>query len=676
MTGLSKAGAWLVLAVACAVVAGWMLDIRLLTSIAPGYNTMKFNTAVCLVLLAAAVLLWSRPLSLVLAVAVALLATATLVEITFSRSFGIDELIFRDIYVTGAAPPGRMALATALSLLALSLAIWCVRAGRRRLAETLIFLPLLASSTAVLGYLYDAEQFYSVASLASVAVHTAATLLILSFALLAAMPDGLLSWAVTSRGPGATMVRQTAPVIVAALTLVGFVQVRTGVARAFGEHFGVGLMVLVGIAIAIGVSIRAAVRLDNADGARGEAERSLSDLVNSLTEGRNEAWDRAELLADELARERRRFDRAVASTDSVVWTVETTAGQHVPVYVSPNAVRVLGDELQPGETATAALARLVDEDQRPAALEFRRKVREGETAEVELRLSVSGRAKWVRVHGVPRPEPDRTFYDGIMTDSTAEHAIGEQRELLLIREREQIERLSEMNRVRDEFMAVAGHELRTPVAVILGYTELISEPNATAETVAASVEVIARRAHQLNELVERVFDLAKIDSGAMELDPEEVSALDFVADLLASYRPHADAAGISLTAEVAPASVIADWPRLQQVFDNLLSNALKYTPTGGHVTLTVSERDDQVVFDLADDGIGVKADELPQLFDRLFRASNAREARIPGTGLGLAVTKALVEAHHGTITATSNLPQGMVFSITLPGSHRTQGVRL
>lgn len=665
MRKFSRAAAGVVLLLGCAVLLGWVLEVRVLTSVVPDYNTMKVNTALSLASLAAVILLGRRLLSSVLLGLVGLLAAATLIEIIWSRSLGIDELVFQDQYTTGGAP-GRMAPATASAILALVIALGATYGRRDKLAQAVLAVPLLVGAVALIGYLYDAEQLYRVASLSSVALHTSFALLLLAVSVLASIPDSPLSWIATGRGPGATVVRRTAPLIVVGLVLLGYVRMRLGDAGAFGEHFGIAIMVLVSIVIAVGSTVQAARPLDVADAARANAEQGLHDLVSSLREGRDEAWARAEEAAADLARERARFDRAISGTDSVAWTVETTSGQPAHVYASPNAERVLGGGLLPGETATAALARLVDADQRDAALAFRRCVREGIEATTELRLSVDGRARWLRVQGVPRPEGDRVFYDGVITDSTLAHEISEQREVLLLREKLQVEKLVELNRMRDEFIAIAGHELRTPVAVILGYLEMLSDPGASSQAIAEGIEVISRRAHQLNELVERVFDLARIDSGAMDLTVEPVQVAPFVDDLMTAHRHAAEAAGITLTTEVAPVCVLADRARLQQIFDNLLSNALKYTPDGGHVTLTVSESDRAVTFAVSDDGIGVGADELPRLFERLFRASTAREARIPGTGLGLAVTKALVEAQNGTMTAAANEPRGMVFRVTLP----------
>jgi signal transduction histidine kinase len=509
LEGLSRALAWLVLVLACSVVAGWAFDVRALTTVLQGYNSMKFNTALCLLGLSIA-LLACTPLARWAAMAgVGLLTFATLVEMATGTSLGIDELIFSDTATTGAAP-GRMAPATATGLLALTVALMLVRSGRTRTAQVLLLLPMTIGLTAILGYAFDVEQLYQVASLTSVALHTAVAMLLTTVAIAGLIPRGILAWTVRGPGPGAKIMRQTTPIITIGLTALGQIRMRLGDAGAFGEHFGIALMVLVGILISAGVTTFAAARLD-------------------------------------------------------------------------------------------------------------------------------------------------------------------EREKLLVQEHGSVLRLSELNRMRDEFIAVAGHELRSPVTVILGYCELLTDPAATDADRREGAAVIARRAEQLNELVGQLFDLAKMDAGLMDLDIEPVPVATFVADLIAGYRHSALAAGVDLSMDAVDAVVLADRTRLQQVFDGLLSNALKYTPAGGHVVLKVTLNGGAVVFELADDGIGVEPEELPHLCERLFRASSARDAQIPGTGLGLAVAKSLVEAQGGTLIARQNQPRGLVFCVTLPEAVNRQG---
>lgn len=664
--GLGRALAWLVLGLACAVMLGWFFDVRVLTSVVPGYSTMKFNTALCFVGLAAALLARTSALRWVPLGGVGLLAAGTLLQIWTGWSLGIDEAVVEDRATTGGAAQGRMAPATATALFSLAVAAMLLNTRRYRWVQVILLVPVMIALTALLGYLYDVEELYRVASLTSVALHTAVGILLSALAVAAFVPRGLLAWSVRGHGPGAVLVRQTTPVIVIALTVGGLVRKELGDNGVFGEHFGIALSVMTAIVVAVGTTVFSARRLDVTDDQRVEAEESLRQLIASLTAGRDEAWARAETLASELAQERSRFDRAVSGTEAVVWTVETTTGSLAQVYTSPNAERVLGDQLLPDETAVSALVRLAGDDQRETVRELRRCVLDGVPVEDEVRLCDEGAEKWVRIQGVPRREGARTYYDGVITDVTEQHAVAVQREALLVQEQVQVERLSALDHLRNEFIAVAGHELRTPVAVILGYCEMLVDPDTNEAARAEGAAIIARRAHQLNELVERVFDLAKIDAGAMDLNLEPVRTVTFVEDLVEEHQRSADQVGVGLSADVGEAAVLADQQRLRQVFDNLLSNALKYTPAGGHVAITVRSDGGDVVFEVADDGIGVEPAELPRLFERLFRAASAREARIAGTGLGLAVSKALVEAHGGTIAARLNEPRGLVFRVTLP----------
>ena len=658
-----------VLAVSASVIVGWLFHVVQLTSVVPGYTTMKFNTALCLGALAAAVLAPRRSVAIALAAAVVVVAVLTWYEIVADRSLGIDEILVHDPLSKPGAAPGRMAPATATALLALAVARVLIAGAAAKAAQVVLVVPLLISWIALLGYLFDVEQLYRVASLSSVALHTAGCLLLLTLALAAQIPGGVLPWGASGSGPGAIVVRQTLPVIGIGLPLLGVVRKILGDAGAFGEHFGIAIMVLVGTMIAAAATIRAARRLDISHAARLEAEESLRLLNASLVEGRDQAWAQAVRLGRELEEERARFERAVGNTDDIVWTIETTTGTPVVAYTSPNVGSIVGGQLPEGQTVNEAIVDRMRSEDRMKHAEFRRSMLAGVPAAVEVRVvGLDGVERWIWVRGAPRLEGDRTFYDGITTDVTDRHQLAEEREHVLAQEQLQVQKLSELNRVRDEFIAVAGHELRTPVAVILGYCDLLGDFEADPAAQREAIEVIRRRASQLNELVGRVFDLAKLDSGEMELDLEPVDVDRFLGDLIADYEPGAVAAGLTLSGPnaVVIASVLADRAQLRQVFDNLLSNALKYTPRGGHVRLEVSAGPEVVHFDVIDDGIGMDEADSPRVFDRLFRASSARSAGIPGTGLGLAISKALVEAQHGTIAVRGNSPHGTTFSVSLP----------
>jgi PAS domain S-box-containing protein len=246
-------------------------------------------------------------------------------------------------------------------------------------------------------------------------------------------------------------------------------------------------------------------------------------------------------------------------------------------------------------------------------------------------------------------------------------ALADQRERLLADQRAQNDQLRHLDRVKDELVALVSHELCNPLGAIRNYGEaLLEDPDLTADQ-RHLAGVIHRRSGHMQALVDGLLDLARLDAGKLRVDPRPLSAEKLVLDVVQTQQPAAAAKDLTVSVDTpAETAVRADPVRLRQVLDNLLANAIKYTPVGGRVTVTARPGPGGPVIAVADTGIGIPAEEYPHLFDRFFRASNAVEQGIKGTGLGLAICRAIVEAHGGTLSAAPAPGGGTVFTVTLP----------
>jgi PAS domain S-box-containing protein len=222
----------------------------------------------------------------------------------------------------------------------------------------------------------------------------------------------------------------------------------------------------------------------------------------------------------------------------------------------------------------------------------------------------------------------------------------------------------------DEYIALVGHELRTPLASITSYAQLIAESPDLTDDLRQLVEVVDRNSQRLSQLIEQLLDLAALEAGHAALSVEDVDLTDVVADSAALARPVALSRRITIgTRAPHPLTVAGDRARLTQMMHGLLDNAIKFSPDGSTVDVTATGDDDAVTLTVSDTGIGLPADEQPQLFRRLFRGNNARHRGIPGNGLGLALCRAVVEKHHGTITLAPHQPSGTTVTIRLPRLH-------
>jgi signal transduction histidine kinase len=228
----------------------------------------------------------------------------------------------------------------------------------------------------------------------------------------------------------------------------------------------------------------------------------------------------------------------------------------------------------------------------------------------------------------------------------------------------------ELDRMRDAFVATVSHELRTPLTSIAGFLEmLLDEEQVMSPAGRRYLEVIRRSADRLHALVEDLLLIAQIEARRIELVRAPLDLADLARRAAEAARPRAEAKDVALDVDVdTPPSVIGDRVRLGQVLDNLVSNAVKFTESGGTVTIRVESDHGDARVTVRDSGIGIPADEQAQVFSRFFRASTATDRAIPGTGLGLAISRALVEQHGGTIALASREGEGTEVSVSLPAA--------
>jgi signal transduction histidine kinase len=233
----------------------------------------------------------------------------------------------------------------------------------------------------------------------------------------------------------------------------------------------------------------------------------------------------------------------------------------------------------------------------------------------------------------------------------------------------QNERLLELDRLKDEFVATASHELRTPLTSLSGYLEMSLDPAEGPLSPARErhLRIVQRNADRLTVLVEQLLFLARADSHPLELDRQPVDLGAILEEAVENARPAAGAKNISLLVAADPSlGVLGDRPQLLRVVDNLVANAVKFTADGGSVRLAARQEGDDAVLEVTDTGLGIPAAEQPDLFNRFFRGTNAIEKAVPGSGLGLAISQVIAEAHGTTIELESTPGVGSTFRLALP----------
>jgi signal transduction histidine kinase len=396
--------------------------------------------------------------------------------------------------------------------------------------------------------------------------------------------------------------------------------------------------------------------------------RSRTNEVQRLQAALEAERRRADELERELAQARNQFDRTLARVNDLFWTVEVLPdGDLTLTYISSDASGVVGVDVRAGLDALALRQGLSHPDDAEINAAFTAAMLRGEPAEVEERLvGYDGVTRWTWSRGTPRREGDRLFFDGITTNISERHELAEQREALLDREREQVAMLEEMHRSRDDFIALAGHELRTPLTVVQGYAEHLLEDPAATDEQRQQLEIVVRRARSMSDLIDDLFDLAKLDSPLSAVAFAPVPLDEIVAEAIAAHEPMAVPRNITFVADTEPVEVVGDRGRLRRMCDNVLDNAVKFSLPAGQITVSVRRDADSAVLEVADQGIGIPEEEVGHVFERLYRATNATDGRFPGTGLGLSIALATAESHGGTASASSMPDGGALFTFRLP----------
>jgi PAS domain S-box-containing protein len=260
-------------------------------------------------------------------------------------------------------------------------------------------------------------------------------------------------------------------------------------------------------------------------------------------------------------------------------------------------------------------------------------------------------------------------YAKLMKDVTEKRRIEAEREHLLVSERAARSEAERASRMKDEFLATLGHELRTPLNAILGWSQVLRRLPGADEEVEEGLKVIERNARAQARIIEDLLDMSGIISGKVRLEMQKVELASIVEASVNAVRPAAEAKGIDLVKHIDPlaGAVGGDANRLQQVFWNLLTNAVKFTPKHGRIAVTLERVNAHLTVSVTDDGDGIDESFLPHVFERFRQADASASRRHSGLGIGLSIVKQLVELHGGSISAASDgKGKGSKFTVELP----------
>jgi signal transduction histidine kinase len=234
------------------------------------------------------------------------------------------------------------------------------------------------------------------------------------------------------------------------------------------------------------------------------------------------------------------------------------------------------------------------------------------------------------------------------------------------RQREAVEQLERLNRAKSEFVSIVSHEFRTPLTGIQGFSEMMRDEELTLDEMREYAGDINKDAQRLNRMIDEMLDLDRMESGRMTIHPERMDLNSVVEEAVDRVRPNAPNHTLTLDLQSHLPQIQADRDRITQVASNLLNNAVKYSPTGGRITVTTRAEGDQLRLDVRDEGLGIPPEALETIFERYSRVDSQATKDIPGTGLGLPIVRQIVQLHGGKVWAESELGRGSVFHVVLP----------
>jgi two-component system phosphate regulon sensor histidine kinase PhoR len=391
--------------------------------------------------------------------------------------------------------------------------------------------------------------------------------------------------------------------------------------------------------------------------ANGSSEREIQIYSN-------DEWGEIAKAVDEMKIRLREKIEGVSRERDYLQTILKGMLEGVLVVDERGRILMVNDALQkilslPSEVVDKAPLEAIRNTELEEAI--REAIQQGKNSAFELTFPLSGgKTLEVNVVGIS-PSPEEIAREGEKIKGA-------------IAVFHDISRLKELEKIRQDFVANVSHELRTPLTTIKGYTETLLDGALKDEVAPQFLQVIQKHADRLTKIVEDLLALSKIESKEFYLKWEPLPLSELIDDVSDFVKEAAQKKKMSISRSITPSSIKTTGDRnyLEQVFINLLDNAVKYTPEGGEISISAVEKGQrEIQVSIQDNGIGIPQEDLSRIFERFYRVDKGRSQELGGTGLGLSIVKHIIQAHGGRIWAESQLGKGSTFYFTLPKGSET-----
>lgn len=640
-----------------------------------------------------------RLLAQVCAVIVAGIGLITLSEHVFGWNTGLDLLLFKEtIEEAGQSFPGRMGVAASLDFFFLGIALFFldVRSSRWfRVSNICVLMVISVTLLVFLYYFYGIEPREPIGLYFTIALHTVVAFLSLCAAILLARPERGIIATLIGNSPGAIVARRMWPALLVVIIL-GWFRTMARNAGWFSPGFATAAFVLSILLLFIFLIWWTAASLNRTDRERHLANLALrdsearlmtlvqvSDLIRTLHDPYDLSYAVAKRVGAHLNVRRCLFNEIDVDHDLEIVHqdycdgAESVAGEHR-----------LSDYSSSTSEAMKAGQIVVNYDSKTdprTAVDYKRSYEaNGERAYIAVPLMREGR--WVASLWASDDQPRQWSNEEVSllkmvaerTWTAVEKLRAEaERERLLRSEQEARDAAEKANQLKDEFLATLSHELRNPLNVILGYSELLLRMPEIEESprLAKMGEALKRNAQSQSQLINDLLDLSRLQRGKITLSHEMVSLAAIIDSAVETVRADAAAKAIDISVNSSDQLLLVngDRLRLQQIAWNLLNNAVKFTPPGGTIEISLGVEGETAALTVADTGQGIDPGFLPHVFEMFRQADSSRIRKHGGMGIGLALVQQLVQLHHGTVSAESEgTGKGSRFTVRLPLTREAQ----
>jgi PAS domain S-box-containing protein len=634
-----SAAAWLALggaAIGLIGLTGWITGTPWLMTIVPGLPPMMPNTALALFVMGGAAAAWQRDdhravrrgLSILAALVALVISVGALAEYAFPINLQILRLTDRLVHQPPLAFPTNPSVIGSLAIMFLGLAVLLldVRATARvRPSEVLAFCAAFTAFTGLTGIVLGAAPLYrsTGAPVIGLSLPTTAGLLLISIGLLLGPARGRATGLATSMGPGGSLIRLLSLPVTLVPILLGF-----GISRGVGAENLVSVAVPLAIltasttAVSLFLLLVTAVSLNRANDRVQAGQARISELVEHAPDGI--------FVADFNGR----------------YTDVNDAGCRMLGYSRDELVgKTIADLIPSSDVARLWQVRDVLLQGGTQVAEWMLRRRDGTYIPVEISAKILPDGQW----------------QGFVRDISERKRLQAQAEALY-REAQRA------TQVRDDVMGIVAHDLRNPLAVVLTEVRLMKEHRKGADPMQSAAQ-IERAVMRMNRLIRDLLDVTRIEAGELAVERSRISAAQVAADAVESQRALASSASVELRLDLPSElpEILGDRDRLFQVFENLIGNAARFTPSGGSITVGAAREGTAVRFWVRDTGSGIEIENQPHLFDRFWQAGSLNRG---GAGLGLPIVRGIVEAHGGRVWVESAPGAGsaFLFEIPLPAS--------